>query len=124
MVTAKDIYTHLSGKLGEGWGHVPIFVDGACIIIEGRGELHTVRSVLICRVLLIIVLLFLISDLEVERLVLWLSNHERVIIFRCAYDLKILLGSVIAPVKSFQCPCKQRSLWIVGLASHIRRKKP
>ena len=45
---------------------MPFFVDGACIVIEGRGELHTVWSVLICSVLLVILLLFLIGDLKVE----------------------------------------------------------
>ena len=103
---------------------MPFFVDGACIVIEGRGELHTVRPVLICSVLLVILLLFLIGDLKVERLVLRLFNCKRVIVFRCTYYLKILLSSVITSVKSFQCPCEQSSFRIVRLASHLRREKP
>ena len=79
---------------------------------------------LICRVLLVILLLFLIGNLEVERLVLWLFNGERVFVFRCTYYLKILLSGEITPIKSLQCPCKQGSLRIVRLASHFCWEKP
>ena len=51
---------------------MPFFVDGTCIVIESRGKMHTVWSVLICSVLLVILLLFFVGNLEIERLVLGL----------------------------------------------------